>query len=210
MILRIIAACALAYLIGSVSCGVLVGYAFGQGDVRKKGSGNAGTTNVLRTLGWVPSVVTLAGDAVKGWLATWLGGLIAGIPGMLAAGFCVLVGHIWPLFFRFKGGKGIGPALGMIFAISPWLAIGLLLAELVIVGSTGYMSIASIANTVLYPTFTAVLFWKHEYAALYILFAAMSGLLVLFAHRANVLRLIRRQENRLDFKKIKLGTKKKG
>jgi len=200
-----------SYLLGNISSGILVAKAFGVGDIRKEGSGNAGSTNVLRTLGWLPSVLTLAGDCLKGLIACLLGKHFGGDLGMLLAGLCVTLGHDFPVFYGFKGGKGIATSLGMILVISPLLAISLLVVELIIVAITGYMSLASISVTVAYPTLTAIIFRGHENYSLFVGFSIVCGLLSLYCHRGNLMRLIRREENRLDFKKISsLSSKLRG
>lgn len=214
MVLKLILIAVGSYLLGNISSGILVAKAFGAGDIRKQGSGNSGTTNVLRTLGWLPSVLTLAGDCLKGLIACLLGRWFGGDLGMLLAGLCVTLGHDFPVFFGFKGGKGIATSLGMILVISPVLAISLLLVVLVVAGVSGYVSMGSLIVTVAYPVLTAIIFHGHENYHLFIIFSIICGLLSLYCHRANIMRLIRHEENRLDFKKIsrlssKLGGKKK-
>ena len=203
-----------SYLLGNISSGILIGKAFGAGDIRKEGSGNAGTTNVLRTLGWLPSVLTLAGDCLKGLIACLIGKHFGGVIGMLLAGLCVTLGHDFPVFLGFKGGKGIATSLGMILVISPVLALSLLSVELIIVAITRYMSLASLSVSVAYPLLNAIIFRGDEYYGWYLFFSIACGLLSLYCHRGNLMRLIRREENRLDFKKIssisrKLRGKKK-
>lgn len=191
-----------SYLLGNISSGILISKAFGAGDIRKQGSGNAGSTNVLRTLGWLPSVLTLAGDCLKGYIACTLGKYFGGDLGMLLAGLCATLGHDFPVFLGFKGGKGIATSLGMILVISPLLAVSLLAVELSIVAITRYMSLASLSVTVAYPALTAILFYGHDNYPCFVLFSILCALLSLFCHRGNLMRLIRHEENRLDFKKI--------
>ena len=201
-ILKYVIIAVISYLLGNISSGILISKLFGAGDIRNQGSGNAGTTNVLRTLGWLPSVLTLAGDCLKGYIACVIGKYTGGVVGMLLAGLCVTLGHDFPVFLGFKGGKGIATSLGMILVISPALALSLLAAELVIVAITRYMSLASISVTVVYPVLTAIIFYGDKYYGWYIFFAIVCGLLSLYCHRGNLMRLIRGEENRLDFKKI--------
>ena len=194
-----------AYFLGNFSTGLIVGKAVGHIDIRKTGSGNAGTTNIMRTLGWAPSVLTLVGDALKAYIAVKLGKWIGGEMGGYIAGIAVLLGHNWPVLFDFKGGKGMASSLGIIFANEPWLALVLLVMQIVIVGITRYMSVASICTAIAYPIIVAVC---HPGDVGYIVFAAIMGVLALFCHRANISRLISRTENRLDFNKIsRLGSK---
>ena len=194
-----------AYFLGNFSTGLVVGKAIGHIDIRKTGSGNAGTTNIMRTLGWLPSVLTLVGDALKAFIAVKLGKLIAGDVGGYIAGIAVLLGHNWPVLFDFKGGKGMASSLGIIFANEPLLAVALLIMQIVIVGLTRYMSVASICTAIAYPIIVAVM---HPDNTGYIVFAAIMCALALFCHRANIQRLIHGNENRLDFSKIsKLSAK---
>ena len=188
-----------AYFLGNFSTGVIVGRAFGNIDIRKTGSGNAGTTNIMRTLGWLPSVLTLAGDTLKAFIAVKLGRWIGGDAGGYIAGIAVLLGHNWPVLFDFKGGKGMACSLGIILANEPWLALALLALQVVIVGLTRYMSVASICTAVAYPIIVALC---HGDNAGYIVFALVMCLLALFCHRANIARLLNHTENRLDFSKI--------
>lgn len=192
----------ISYLLGNIASGVLVARAFGVNDIRQKGSGNAGSTNVLRTLGWLPSVLTLAGDCLKGLIACLIGRAVGGDLGMLLAGLCVTLGHDFPVFLGFRGGKGIATSLGMILVISPLLAVSLLAVEIIIVAVTGYMSVASISVTVAYPVLTAIIFRGHPNYGLFVIFSIVCGLLSLYCHRGNLMRLIRHEENRLDFAKI--------
>ena len=194
-----------AYFLGNFSTGLIVGKSFGDIDIRKTGSGNAGATNIMRTLGWLPSVLTLAGDALKAFIAVKLGRLISGDVGGYIAGIAVLLGHNWPVLLDFKGGKGMACSLGIIFANEPWLALVLLVMQIVIVGITRYMSVASICTAIAYPIIVAIC---HPGNGGYIIFATLMCLLALFCHRSNIKRLLSHSENRLDFSKIsKLSSK---
>ena len=198
-----------AYFLDNVSTGLIVGKSFGDIDIRKTGSGNAGATNIMRTLGWLPSVLTLAGDALKAFIAVKLGKWIGGDVGGYIAGIAVLLGHNWPVLLNFKGGKGMACSLGIILATEPWLALALLALQILIVAVTRYMSVASICTAILYAAAVAVF---HPDNTGYIIFAALVCALALFCHRANIKRLLSGTENRLDFSKInrlkaKLGKK---
>ena len=194
-----------AYLLGNFSSGLLVGRLFGQEDIRKTGSGNAGTTNVMRTLGWLPSVLTLLGDVVKAVLAVLAGRLIAGEAGTFIAGVFVVAGHNWPVFFGFKGGKGIAASLGVILMTDPWIALILLVIQFSILIPTKLMSLASIASSVAYPILVAIFHWG-DWG--YMLFGVILGFMALYSHRANMKRLINKNENKLDFEKINEISKK--
>ena len=192
----------ISYLLGNISVGILIGRLYGIGDIRKVGSGNAGTTNVLRNLGWVPSVLTLVGDCLKGLVSALIGKWIAGDIGLIIGGTFAVIGHDFPVFFRFKGGKGIATNLGLILAVNPWIALILTVMVLVVVGVTRYMSVGSIMACFMYPTLTAIMMRGNPHYAAYVVSAIFAGALALFCHRANVMRLIRGNENRLDFSKI--------
>lgn len=189
----------IAYALGNISTGILIGKAYGHMDIRKEGSGNAGTTNVMRTLGWVPSVLTLVGDVLKAFIAVKVGRALAGETGGYAAGIAVMCGHIWPVAYQFRGGKGMACALGVIFANDAWLALALLAIQVVVVGLTRYMSVASLVTSVLYPVIVAV---TRPGNVGYLIFAVCMSALTVFCHRANIRRLIEKNENRLDFQKI--------
>ena len=190
------------YLLGNISGGILIAKAYGVKDIRTRGSGNAGTTNVLRTLGWAPSVLTLVGDCLKGLIAAELGRWLGGEIGMLIGGTCAILGHDFPAIFRFRGGKGIATSLGLIIAVNPWIA---LILTVLVIGTAAvlrYMSVGSIAAAVLYPILVAIFQRGSEYYAAYLLFALFASLMAIFCHRKNIARLIRGEENKLDFEKI--------
>lgn len=202
-------AAVLAYLLGSVSFGVLTSKLLFQDDIRRHGSGNAGMTNALRTYGGGIAVVVFAGDFLKGSLAVWLGGLITGgsREGMLLAGVCVMLGHLFPLFFGFRGGKGVATAAGAILILNP-VVLGILLVPFgLIILFTRYMSLASVTAGALFPLVTAgYLFFDYLYPAswdpLWELGAAVvMGGLVVFMHRANIKRLVAGTESKLGKKK---------
>ena len=106
---------------------------------------------MLRTLGWLPSVLTLVCDCLKGYVACLIGKWLGGDAGMLLGGLCAILGHDFPAFMGFKGGKGIATSLGLIIAINPWLALALLAVQIIAVALTRYMSVASLITTVAFP-----------------------------------------------------------
>ena len=202
MILKYIISAVIGYALGNISSGLLIGKAFGLKDIRKVGSGNAGTTNVLRNLGWLPSVLTLVGDCLKGLVACVIGRALGGDLGMLIGGLASIVGHDFPAAFGFKGGKGIATSLGVILAIDPRLALALLAVQIVAVALTRYMSVASLITTVAFPVLTALLYRQRESYSLLVIFSIAMSALSLFGHRGNIVRLLRGEENKLDFKRI--------
>ena len=197
------------YLLGNISVGILVAKLYGIKDIRKVGSGNAGSTNVLRNLGWLPSVLTLLGDCLKSFIAAQLGRYLAGDVGLLIGGTAAILGHDFPVFFKFKGGKGIAASLGMILTINPWLGIGLTGVVVLVAALTGYVSLGSITVSVVYTFCIAVLLRGNAHYWVYIGFSIFASLLSLFCHRKNIQRLLHHEENKLDFKKISRLSKKK-
>lgn len=202
MVIKCILAGVIGYLLGNISSGYLVGKAYGLRDIRKHGSGNSGTTNVLRTLGWLPSVLTLVGDCLKGFVACLVGRALAGDWGLLIGGLCAILGHDFPVLMGFRGGKGIATSLGLIIAINPWLALALLVVQIIAVALTRYMSIASLITTVAFPICAAIMERGRENYPLFVVAACIASALSLFGHRGNIQRLINGEENRLDFERI--------
>ena len=207
--------CAVAgYLLGTISLGIFVARLYGIKDIRKVGSGNAGTTNVLRNLGWAPSVLTLVGDCLKGLFAALIGKWLAGDMGLIIGGVAAVLGHDFPVFFRFKGGKGVATNLGMILAFNPLVALILTPAVILVVAITHYMSVGSIMACFAYPALVIIMQRGNPCYGAYVTAACLMGALALWCHRANLMRLIRGEENRLDFarisalhSKIKIGRK---
>ncbi len=208
MVLKYILAGVIGYLMGNISSGYLVSKAYGLRDIRKHGSGNSGTTNVLRTLGWLPSVLTLAGDCLKGYLACMIGRALGGDLGMLIGGFCAILGHDFPVFMGFRGGKGIATSLGLIIAINPMMAVAELVVQIIAVAITRTMSIASLITTVAFPVLTVFMERGRDNYWLFVGFAIAASALSLFGHRSNIDRLIKGKENTLDFHKISQISKK--
>lgn len=144
--LKAVLAALIGYAFGCLSSGLIISRLFGQIDIREHGSGNAGTTNVLRTLGWLPSFLTFLGDTVKGVAAALIGQALAGDIGMHLGGLFAIVGHNWPVIFRFKGGKGISTSFGYIIVFDWRIALILVAVQAILLISSGYMSLASIAS----------------------------------------------------------------
>ena len=194
----------ICYFLGNISTGLLIGKLTAQIDIRQHGSGNAGTTNVMRTLGWVPSLLTLAGDVLKAVLAVVIGRAIAGEIGWIVGAVAVLLGHNWPVLFGFKGGKGMACSLGIILATEPLFALTVLAVQVLVLVITRYMSVASLTTSVLYPVLVICF---HASDTPYVVFSILAACLAIFCHRSNIKRLIDGKENRLDFSMLK-GKKK--
>ncbi|HTY76380.1 MAG TPA: glycerol-3-phosphate 1-O-acyltransferase PlsY [Candidatus Bathyarchaeia archaeon] len=184
----------LVYLIGAIPVGFLVSRIAGGLDIRSKGSGTIGATNVLRTLGPVPAIATLVGDVLKGYLAVRVAEVLGPEPLWGAAGAVVaIVGNCWPVFLRFKGGKGVATALGAFLALAPRAIVPAAAAFLVLVVALRYVSLASIAGCV---TLVAGV-WLFGYPAIYAAAAACTAALIVWRHLANVKRLLSGKEPRL-------------
>lgn len=194
-----------AYLIGSVPFAVLVSKAFGLADPRSFGSGNPGATNVLRTGNKMAALLTLLGDAAKGAVAVWLARAIGPqwfnattLPMVVAVvGLAAFIGHVFPLFLGFKGGKGVATAAGVLLALSPWLGLATFLAWLAVAILTRYSSLASVCAGVFAPL-AAV--WVIGFRAEVVAVAAMSAILV-WRHAGNIQRLLAGTEGRIGEKK---------
>ncbi len=198
-----LAAALAAYLIGSLSFAVLVSRVMGLADPRSYGSQNPGATNVLRSGNKAAAALTLLLDAVKGWLPVWaLGrygsawGLAEGTLAMVA--LAAFVGHVWPVFFRFKGGKGVATAAGVLFGIDPWLGLATLATWLIVAFFTRYSSLAALASALFAP---AYYFLGHRvvwYVDNRVLLAAvvMSAVLI-WRHQSNIAKLMRGEESRI-------------
>lgn len=210
MTLKLILLAVFAYLLGNLSTGTLVAKHIGKVDIRKTGSGNAGTTNVLRTMGWVPSLLTCFGDVAKGLIPTLIGKMYLGEAGMLIGALFSVIGHNYPVFYGFKGGKGIATSWGAIIIINHWIALALIATLIVIVAITKYMSVASITAAIEFSVLMVILNWNSPNKAMFIIFALVYSALALYSHRANIRRLLSGTENKLDFAKInKLSSRKK-
>ena len=191
-----------AYLIGSLSFAVIVSRAFLLPDPRTYGSGNPGATNVLRTGRKVAALLTLLGDGGKGWLAVFLASRYAAEYGVDATGVAactvaVLLGHIFPVFFRFRGGKGVSTAGGILLAVNPWLAVATIATWVVIALFFRYSSLASIVSALFAPLYYFFLFGARDVLPALIV---MSSLLI-WRHKANILRLVAGEERRIGEKR---------
>jgi glycerol-3-phosphate acyltransferase PlsY len=193
-----LAAVLVAYLIGSLSFAVIISRLLGMADPRSYGSGNPGATNVLRSGRKGAALLTLAFDVLKGYgpvfLALWLGephGL--GPLTVAAVGLAAFCGHLWPVFFRFQGGKGVATAAGVLMALNPWLAVATLASFALIVGFTRYVSLGSIVAAAFAP-FYQLLIWGAQPALLTLL---PMSLLLIWRHQGNIRKLFAGTESRL-------------
>lgn len=193
----------LGYLLGSISTSYIVGKITRGVDVRNYGSGNAGATNTLRVLGWKMALVVLVGDILKGVLAIAFASLVTGGEAhaasrvyMALAGLFAIVGHNWPVFLQFRGGKGVATTIGVLAVLSffPTLYAGLL--AVVIILLTRYVSLGSLVLI----AFTFIFQFFLHTPSVYIGITFIIGVLVFWRHRENIVRLLHGKENRISFR----------
>jgi glycerol-3-phosphate acyltransferase PlsY len=204
-ILKVFAALAVGYLLGSINTAVIVGKIYGK-DIRSHGSKSAGLTNTLRVLGKSAAVFVLVGDIVKGVIACLIGlrvgvyvhsGEAADCVSLLAAGAGAVVGHNWPVYFGFKGGKGMLTAAAVMFMIDWTMALISLGFFVIIVALTRYVSLGTISSAIFFVAISFVpAFGKTFY---FHVFAGLMALMIVFKHRENMRRLLSGTENKLTF-----------
>ena len=187
-----------AYLIGAVPIGWLVARAFGVSDIRRHGSGTIGATNVLRTLGWLPAVVTLLGDVAKGYLAVAVAARLSvgDSHAVATATVAAVIGNGWSVFLGFRGGKGVATGLGALLRVVPWATLAALPVFLAVVATTRYVSLGSLLGALCVPLGAVLL----GYPAAYVLAALAVALIVVGRHHANIGRLWAGTESRLGQK----------
>lgn len=199
----------IAYAIGSINFSVIISRKMAGFDVREKGSGNAGATNVLRTVGKKAAILTLICDVLKGVVAI----LIALIAGKIVknvdqavlvqiAGIAVVIGHTFPIFFEFKGGKGVATALGVLLMINWQIGLICLVFALVIMALSRIVSLGSIGAAILFPILVLFIhtnFIVEAKSSKYIVFSVILALIVIFNHRENIRKLANGTENKLEF-----------
>ena len=207
MITTILVVAIISYLIGSVNFAVLLSKKMAGFDVREKGSGNAGSTNMLGSVGKKAAAITLICDILKGVVAIFVAWLIGRIPNLNAAtlvqvaGIFVILGHTFPVFYEFKGGKGVATSLGVLLVTNWNIGLVCLAFALVLMAFTRMVSLGSIAAAVLFPIL--VIFMPSNAYIVegnYVVFAIILAILVIFNHRENVKRLLKGTENKLSFK----------
>jgi len=201
----------IAFLLGGIPFGLLVGYLVGQGDIRKKGSGNIGATNVWRVAGPGPAIFVFVGDIGKGVAAVWLamifhdgGWPLAFAASALACGFVAVLGHMFSPFLRFKGGKGVNTALGVFIMLMPVQTLIAVAVFFLTVLVFRYISLGSILGALT----LAIVLWIERTALnrpvddWYVAAASLLALLILLAHRQNIVRLTKGTENRFHLRKV--------
>ena len=200
----------IAYLIGSINFSVILSKKMAGFDVREKGSGNAGTTNMLRTVGKKAAIITLICDVLKGVVAILvaiiLGKIISGSNGALLvqiAGVAVILGHTFPIFFKFKGGKGVATSLGVLIMSNWQIGLICLVFALILIALTQMVSVGSIAAAILYPVLTLFIPQNYIVPGNYLIYSIVLAVLIVFNHRENVKRLLNETENKISFKTVK-------
>ena len=206
----------IAYLIGSINFSVLISKKMAGFDVREKGSGNAGTTNMLRSVGKKAAVITLFCDILKGVVSIVIAIIVGNIAKNLdrelllqIAGIAVVLGHTFPVFFGFKGGKGVATSLGVLLMSNWQIGLICLVFAVVLMALTRMVSLGSCAAAVLFPVLT--LFINQHYTVLtdgksgtvYFIYSVILAIIVLYNHRSNIKRILSGTENKLSFKNTK-------
>src|SRR5512143_919465 len=189
---------AVAYLLGSLSFAVIVSRAMGLPDPRSFGSGNPGATNVLRTGRKTAAALTLLGDALKGWVAVMLARALAPQFGLaeevaLLCALAVFIGHLFPVFFRFQGGKGVATALGVLLGLNPWLGLACLATWLAMARLFRISSLSALVTAALAPVYAGLLTGWGDTAITVLVIA----LLLVYRHKSNLVKLAKGEEGRI-------------
>ena len=196
-----------AYLIGSINFSVILSKKMAGFDVREKGSGNAGTTNMLRSVGKKAAAITLICDILKGVIAILIaiaiGKIFKNTNGSLLvqiAGVAVILGHTFPIFFKFKGGKGVATSLGVLIMSNWQIGLICLVFALILIALTQMVSVGSIAAAILYPVLTLFIPQNYIVPGNYLIYSIVLAIIIVFNHRENVKRLLNGTENKISFK----------
>ncbi len=190
--LMIAASSLIAYFIGNISPSTILARSQGI-DIKKEGSGNAGTTNALRVMGKKAGVITLIIDILKGVAAVLIGWLFAGLYGAMGCVLFVMLGHVWPIVYKFQGGKGVATSFGALLALHPLMALIELAIVAIVVLISKRMSVGSMVGMILLP-FVTLLFVPE-----FVWIAAILAIIMLIKHRGNIVRLIHGEEPKLGF-----------
>ncbi len=188
-----------AYLLGSIPVGVVVARFWKGVDIRSVGSKNIGATNVARSVGKLPGMVTLLGDVFKGAIPVWIAQSLA-VPGsgdvvwVALVGLAAFLGHLFSVFLRFKGGKGVATALGVFIALAPWAVLPAVAIFLLIVILTKYVSLGSMISSLSFPIFAAIF----GYNGVLVAVGAIVALIIVMKHHENIKRLLSNKESKLS------------
>ena len=195
-----------AYLLGSIPFGLLLARVFGGGDVRKSGSGNIGATNVARVAGTLPGILTLLLDTAKGAAAVWLAARISNDSAswMMIAALAALLGHCFPVWLKFRGGKGVATAAGAFLVLCPPALLGSIILFLLVVLFWRYVSLASISAAAAMPLLIYLLWAPHHAPPPIVTFGALAAAaIIVYKHDGNIQRLIQGEEPKFSFSKKK-------
>lgn len=192
MILNALLTALASYLIGSFSSAYVLGKVFLKKDIRNYGSGNAGTTNAVRVFGKKIGAITFILDMLKGVLAVYIGGRLLGYEGKIITGIFAVIGHNWPIFFKFKGGRGIATSFGVLISLYWPIAILSFIFFIVVVAITRYVSLGSILCAILVPILGILI--KKPFDRLYVIATVILAIMAIFRHRDNIRRLMQGQE----------------
>jgi len=199
----------LSYLLGSIPTSVWVGKTFHGIDVRDHGSGNAGATNVIRVLGWKTGIPVMLVDVAKGWLSAYLPVLFSlaeSNSGQLISlqiftGLAAIIGHVFPVFAGFRGGKGVGTTFGVLLALHPLLTLSCIGVFLIILFATGYVSVSSMSAGLAFPIFLFTIF--HTPSLVFKIFSVFVAIALILTHRKNIKRLLKGEESKFLKRKQK-------
>lgn len=214
LIAGIVICIAVGYLLGSLNFGLMISGRFYHDDVREHGSGNAGTTNMMRTYGMLPAAITMVGDFLKSALSVVIGGLLLGLFGGYLAGFAAVIGHIFPLYYNFKGGKGVMTVAG-VMALTDWRAFLILLVIFLLsIICTKMVSFGSVLTAMLYPIILFNILKITNTASgafIGVVFAVLMAATVVIKHKENIKRILAGKESKISLfdKKKKDGEKGK-
>lgn len=185
-----------SYLIGNFATSYILGKMFKSTDIRQHGSGNAGATNALRVFGLRIAATTFILDALKGSLAVLIGKYILGDDGALIAGFFVVVGHNWPVFLKFKGGKGVASTIGVMLSINYLIALISVFIGLIFVRKTGYVSLGSIIGMSLLPVIELIV--VKPFNLHFFIFTLALSIMAILKHKSNIIRLVKGEELKIS------------
>jgi acyl phosphate:glycerol-3-phosphate acyltransferase len=208
-IVYVVIAFCLAYLLGSIPTAVWVGKIFHRIDVREHGSGNAGATNVIRVLGWKTGIPVMIVDIGKGWLAAFLPVLLhLAEPGsaqliniQILTGLTSIIGHVYPILAGFRGGKGVACTVGVLIALHPFLTLSCIAIFLVVLLTTGYVSVASMSMGIAFPILLFTLF--NTPSTYFKIFSVFIAIAIILTHRKNIKRLLKGEESKFIKRKQK-------
>lgn len=202
----------ISYLIGSINFSIILSKKMAGFDLREKGSGNAGTTNMLRTVGKKAAIITLLCDILKGIIPVLLAVLIGNIANNFEAniridylaqiaGIATIIGHTYPIFFKFKGGKGVASSIGLLLIINWQVGLICLVFGILVIAVTRMVSLGSITSAILFAVLTLFGVSKAYYitSGNYIIFGIILAIIVIFNHRSNIKRILNGSENKLSF-----------